>query len=144
MSILSWLKDPCSLHICTRPDHRHHKGIYPYKEAVLKKIVLKIAALTVWTVVTHYQLDLMENHPHLFVCMRVDRWPLRGYHTLSGSHLMRPQGFEPKIFFFLIIFINPLNICPTTPGQIHDLATLHICEAQKKKMHQTNMLAAHA
>lgn len=60
----------------------------------------KLAGLTGLAVVTHYQLELMENHQHLFVCVCVDRCPLRGDHRLSGSHLMGTQGFDRKSFHF--------------------------------------------
>lgn len=53
----------------------------------------------------------MENHQHLFVCMHVDRWALRGHDRLSGSHPMRQQGAETfkKCSFQLILHIYRLK-----------------------------------
>lgn len=55
-------------------------------------------------------LDLMDNLQHLCVCMCVDRWSLRGYHRLSGSH-KRPQGFEGKIIYYYLLVIPSSSFC---------------------------------
>ncbi len=94
--------------------------------------------------------DLLNiTNQHLFICMCVDRWALRGYHRLSGAHLKRPQGFERKFFFFKLFIlyqwctlshtfqivtridsskfsIQPIADTPAIQGQIYILTILPI------------------